>query len=89
MATIVGMILAERNTNGKIPGFSMVGVLYSAAILLLLIQPDFGMTVSMTVVTAGQLFMAGLSILWIIASILIAIAGVCQHILCFHTLLRE
>lgn len=75
MATIVGMILAERNTNGKIPGFSMVGVLYSISVLLLLIQPDFGMTVSMTVVTAGQLFMAGLSILWITASIFVAIAG--------------
>jgi len=76
MAVVVGMILAERNSQGKLPGFSMVGFLYVIAIALLLIQPDFGMSVSMTVVTAGQLFMAGLSIFWIIVSICSAICGV-------------
>lgn len=76
MATVVGMILAERNNQGTLPGFSMVGLLYVVAIGLLLIQPDFGMSVSMTVVTAGQLFMAGLSIFWIAVSIGSGIGGI-------------
>lgn len=83
MATVVGLILSERNGQGKIPGFSMVGLLYVIAIGLLLIQPDFGMSVSMTVVTAGQLFMAGLSIFWIIIS---SCSGICGVVLAYFVL---
>ena len=76
MAVIVGMILAERNSQGKLPGFSMVVSVYVIVVGLLLLQPDFGMSASMTVVTAAQLFMAGLSIFWICIAICGCLSGV-------------
>jgi cell division protein FtsW len=76
MAVVVALILSERNTKGGLPGFSMVGLLYMLVVTLLLLQPDFGMSVSITVVTAGQLFLGGLSLWWICIAAISGVAGI-------------
>lgn len=44
--------------------------------ILLLLQPDFGMAMTISVVTVGQFFIAGLPILWVVLLIMIFISSI-------------
>jgi cell division protein FtsW len=74
-AIVIAIILAERNKNPIVPGFSICFILYSLVAFLLVLQPDIGMTIAITLVTAGQLFIAGLPIIFIIIAALFGILG--------------
>lgn len=73
---IIAIILSERNKNHIVPGFSICFTLYGLVALLLVLQPDIGMTIAITLVTAGQFFIAGLSIIFIIIAALFSILGI-------------
>ncbi len=74
-AVITGLILSERYTASNLPGFTICSFLYLVIAILLILQPDIGMTISITVVTATQFFIAGLPIVWIIVSGALTILG--------------
>jgi cell division protein FtsW len=75
-AITTGWILSLGAHKPTFPAFHIAGSLLGILALLLILQPDFGMTVTLTAVWGGQMFLAGLSLLWIVAAVVIALAGV-------------
>jgi cell division protein FtsW len=74
-ALITGLILSERYTASNLPGFTICSGLYLVIAILLILQPDIGMTISITAVTATQFFLAGLPIVWIAITAILTIFG--------------
>lgn len=72
---IIGSILAEKFLRQNFPGFAVAFLVYSLSCTLLILQPDFGMVITYTVVFVGQLFLAGLSLWWVFGAIICAAAG--------------
>jgi cell division protein FtsW len=65
----------EKSWHG-LGGFKCATIVYAIFVLLLVIQPDFGMTVVVTAVWAIQMFLAGLSLVWVGIFIILGIVGV-------------
>jgi len=72
---IMGLILSERYNKEKFPAFTTAILLHGIVVLLLILQPDFGMVITFTTVLAGQFFMAGLPLALIFIIGFLAIAG--------------
>ena len=75
-AVVNGWILSKQYDKPGFPSFYIAFALYFVLVVLLILQPDFGMTVTVSLVWGGQMFLAGLSIIWVMAAIAIAIFGV-------------
>lgn len=60
-----GFLLSERYNRRGFPGFKACMALHALLTILLILQPDFGMVITYTLVLAGQFFLAGLSLWWI------------------------
>ncbi|MBN9543782.1 MAG: putative lipid II flippase FtsW [Alphaproteobacteria bacterium] len=65
---IVAWILSKKYEHEHFPSFTITTFIYFTLVVLLLLQPDLGMTVTITIIWIGQMFVAGLSIVWLIAS---------------------
>ncbi len=63
---VTATILMQKYTDPKFPAFSLSSLLYLLVIGLTILQPDFGMAITISAVWGGQMFLAGLSMLWII-----------------------
>ena len=63
----------QHQVDKKFPSFWISTALYLTLVLLIALQPDLGMSITISAIWGGQMFLAGLSMLWII---LLAIAGV-------------
>lgn len=88
-AVLVGFILSEYHNKRNRSAFLICFIIHLGIIGLLLLQPDFGMTVTVTMVTAGQLFVAGLPILWIVFGGIIFISGAfASYMLLPHVAMR-
>ena len=74
-AVITGLILSLKQHNDNFHGFRLSAILYVIVVVLLILQPDFGMVVTVSVVWAGQLFLAGLSTIFIIIAGFSATSG--------------
>ncbi|AIL64465.1 Cell division protein FtsW [Rickettsiales bacterium Ac37b] len=74
-AVLTGWILSLRYKYHKFPSFRLALLLYLPLILLIISQPDFGMVVVISFVWMGQLFLAGLSLAFVISCIILLIAG--------------
>src|SRR3546814_19433877 len=70
-------MLSERENNTQFPGNILVLFFYGFAVVLLLLQPDMGMVVLMTVTMFGQFFLAGLPIIWVLIAAVLSIGGLC------------
>lgn len=70
---ITAWMLSEARTRSGFEGFKISIALYVVFAGLLILQPDFGMFIVVTSVWGGQLFVAGMPMVWVAA---IAIAGV-------------
>lgn len=68
------MLAEARRTNG-FPGLRISAGFYLVVVSLLLLQPDFGQTVLLSGVWVVQLFLAGVSWIWIGAVGVAALAG--------------
>lgn len=64
LAVLVAWMLAERYRNPYFPGMGISCGLLGAFTLLLMLQPDLGMTVVATMSWIGQLFIAGMPLIW-------------------------
>lgn len=72
---LTAWILSKGVSNPKFPKYTCAILLYASFVGLLVIQPDLGMTVLVTAVWGGQLFLAGLPALWIISSLIAGAGG--------------
>lgn len=77
LVVLSAWMLAERESNSQFPGKILALGFYGLAVILLLLQPDMGMVVLMTITMFGQFFLAGLPILWILVAGILSIGGLC------------
>jgi len=57
--------LFAKNQQGEIPGTALAVGLYGISIVLLILQPDFGQSILITLGFGAVFFMSGMSYLWI------------------------
>ena len=72
---LVAWMFAEGQKGEGVPGVSIAFGLYFVSIALLLIQPDIGQTVLITVAFGAAFWMAGVPISWVMGLGAAAIAG--------------
>ena len=74
-AVVMAWICSESQRRVDFPGYRVAIGLYVLIVILLLIQPDLGMTITVSVMWAFQLFLAGLPMLWVILLVIFGIVG--------------
>ncbi len=74
-AVVIAWICSESQRRVDFPGYRVAIGLYLLIVILLLIQPDLGMTITISIMWAFQLFLAGLPMLWVIIIGVMGIAG--------------
>jgi cell division protein FtsW len=74
-AVIMAWVCAENQKRVDFPGYTLAIGLYLLVVALLILQPDFGMTLTISAMWAIQLFLAGLPMLWVILLGVLGIAG--------------
>ena len=67
--------LAESNRSPGFPGLVITLCLFAAVASVLVLQPDFGQTMLLSIVTASLLFLAGLRWQWLAAFGVLGVAG--------------
>ena len=75
LAVMVAWALARKHSNDKFPGYSIAMAMWGIVVVLLLSQPDFGMTIAVSTIFGAQLFVAGLPWLWIAMAVVLAVSG--------------
>lgn len=75
-AVVVAWMLAERYKTPGFPGFKISFAIYALVAFLLIIQPDFGMAVTLSAMFGVQIFLAGLPFIWVILMGCAGVAGV-------------
>lgn len=58
-AIVAGWLIAHQKSDPRFKGYIYSAVLYFMIVILLILQPDFGMTVVLTCMFAAQIFLAG------------------------------
>lgn len=58
-AIVAGWLIAHQKSDPNFKGYIFSAVLYLMIVVLLIMQPDFGMTVVLTCMFAAQIFLAG------------------------------
>ncbi len=81
-AVLLAWLFSERMRTPGFPGYRIAIALYLIVAALLLLQPDFGMTVTVTAMFGLQFFLAGMPFFWVIMLIAAAIAG---SVLAYHS----
>ena len=74
LVVLVAWMFAEGQ-KGAVPGVAIAFGLYLISVVLLLIQPDVGQTVLITVAFGAAFFMAGVPMSWVIILGVIGVAG--------------
>lgn len=69
MAVSMAWVLAEGVRDDRFPSFRIAMGIYAVVAFLLVMQPDMGMTVTITSVFLAQLFMAGLTYTMVLMSV--------------------
>lgn len=75
LVVLASWMFAEGQKGNGVPGVSIAFFLYGLTVALLLIQPDVGQTVLVTVAFGACFFMAGVPFKWIMALGAAAVAG--------------
>ena len=70
-AIVIAVILGAEQKIGRLLGFVICFILHCFVCILLIVQPDLGMTITISIVTITQMFIAGLS--WFIILFLFSI----------------
>lgn len=74
-AVVMGWICAENHRRLDFPGYRIAIGLYLLVVLLLVVQPDIGMTLTVTAMWCIQLFLSGLPFLWVFVMAILGVAG--------------
>ena len=72
---VASWMFAEGQKGEGVPGVTIAFVLYAIAVVLLLLQPDVGQTVLITVAFGAAFFMAGVPFAWIMGLGTAALGG--------------
>jgi cell division protein FtsW len=75
LAVLCAWMLAENQLNPVFPGKVLALMLYGLTLCLLILQPDMGMAVLVSVVFFCQFFLAGLPLLWVALGVLTGAVG--------------
>jgi cell division protein FtsW len=75
LIVLASWMFAEGQKGQGVPGVSIAFVLYAIAVALLLVQPDVGQTVLITIAFGAAFFMAGVPFKWIMGLGAVALAG--------------
>ncbi len=65
LIVLASWMFAEAQRGRGVPGVTIAFFLYGLAVTLLLVQPDFGQTILITVAFGAAFFMAGMPLKWI------------------------
>lgn len=88
-AVVAAWMFAEHKNNAAFPGHWVATLLFILVAGLLIFQPDIGMTFTVTAVWLVQLFLAGLSLLWIaLGAVVLAGAIAAAYLLLPHVASR-
>lgn len=82
-AIVTAWILSAGFEDHKFPTFRISILVYLTLVSLLILQPDFGMVMTVTLIWIGQLFLAGLSVFWMV---LVSFLGIVTAILGYFLL---
>lgn len=82
-AVCAAWFMAKEKENPSFRGNAVAAGLFALATLLLLLQPDFGMTFVLTCIFGAQVFLAGFPLLWLAG---LAAAAVCAGVLSYFTI---
>ncbi len=74
-AVVLAAIFAARFSRPDFPSYRLAIGAYLVIALLLIIQPDFGMTVTVTGMFGVQFFLAGMPFLWVALMIVLGVGG--------------
>lgn len=74
-AIVTAWICAENQRRVDFPGYRVAIGLYALVAVLLVAQPDIGMTLTVSAMWGLQLFLAGLPMLWVVVMGGMAVAG--------------
>ncbi len=75
-AIVTAWLIAHRKQHEQGPGYILSAGMYGLVVLLLLIQPDFGMTFVITCIFFAQIFMVGLPFRYMVTLGLLSIVGI-------------
>jgi cell division protein FtsW len=75
LIVLVSWMFAEGQKGEGVPGISIAFGLYALAVILLLLEPDVGQTVLITVAFGAAFWMAGVPMSWVMGLGAAAIAG--------------
>lgn len=75
-ALMTAWLIAHQKQHANIPGYWISAGLYLLTLTLLLLQPDFGMTVVVTCMFISQAFLAGLPFRYLILIGMVGIVGI-------------
>ena len=76
LIVLCGWMFAEGQKGEGVPGVSIAFALYILSVFLLLIEPDVGQTILITIAFGAAFFMAGVPIRWILGLGGAAFAGI-------------
>jgi len=75
-AVVMAWVCAENHRRVDFPGYRIAIGLYLLVAALLVMQPDIGMTLTVSVMWAMQLFLAGLPFFWVFVIAGFGVAGI-------------
>jgi len=75
-AVVCAWIFASGRLIKGFPGIPIAGFIYLFVISVLMLQPDFGMTITMSAIWGSQLFLAGITFWWITILSVLGVSGV-------------
>jgi cell division protein FtsW len=75
-AIVMAWVCAENQRRIDFPGYRVGIGLYLVVALLLVLQPDIGMTLTVTAMWGMQVFLAGLPLFWVLMMVALAMAGI-------------
>ncbi len=75
-AVVMAWIFAEKYQSRTFPAFRIALAVYALVVVLLIMQPDFGMTVALTCMFGIQFFLAGMPFVWVAVMLGMGLFGV-------------
>jgi cell division protein FtsW len=76
-AVLAAWMMAMQKEKQGFPGYVIAGCLYGLGLLLLILQPDFGMSFLLTAILAIQIFLAGFPFRILALLLVLGVAGAC------------
>ena len=69
-AILTAWLFSVRSEDETFPAFKVSAIAYFIIVALLLMQPDFGLVMTLSIIWASQLFISGLSFVWFFACLI-------------------